>query len=144
MAIRPYRTTDLDAVMDVWDRASAIAHSFLPDGFLAEERTKVAERWMPVAEVYVAEEDRIVGFIALLDTEVGAIFVDPDRQGLGVGRSLMDHARQTRPHLELDVFEENEIGRRFYAAYGFRQIGRHVHESTGHTLLRLRRDRADD
>ena len=70
--------------------------------------------------------------------EVGAIFVDSKFHRLGIGRQLMDHARGIRDFLELDVFEENAAGRSFYEKYGFRKVGSHLHEETGHTLLRLK------
>ncbi len=50
----------------------------------------------------------------------------------------MDHARGIRDFLELDVFEENAAGRRFYEKYGFREVDSHLREETGHTLLRLK------
>ena len=138
--IRTYGDADLEAVLDVWHRASMIAHSFLPDEFFERERVEIAERWMPVAETIVAETDdgRVVGFLSLIDNEVGAIFVDPDEQGRGVGRALMDVARAARPVLELDVLEANTIGRRFYAAYGFEFVDRHMNDALGHPELRLR------
>jgi putative acetyltransferase len=92
-----------------------------------------------MAETMVYESGgRVVGFLALIGTEVGAVFVDPDYQGRGIGRSLMDRARDSRPVLELNVFEANGIGRRFYAAYGFELSDRHVNEATGQPELRLR------
>ncbi len=137
--IRPYRDGDLDDVLDVWRRASLVAHSFLGDEFLAAEQVRVAEVWLPIAETTVGEiGGRVVGFLALIGNEVGAVFVDPDHHRAGIGRALMDRARSSRPYLELDVFEENAVGRRFYAAYGFEPVGRHVHAATGRTELRLR------
>jgi putative acetyltransferase len=50
----------------------------------------------------------------------------------------MDRARDSRPYLELDVFEANAIGRRFYDAYGFEFVGRHIHQASGQPQLRLR------
>lgn len=137
--IRAYAATDLEDLLDVWYRASLLAHSFLDEAFFDGERLAIAEQWLPMAETTVYEADgRVVGFVALIGNEVGAIFVDPDHQSRGIGRALMDHAREARPFLELDVFEANSIGRRFYDAYGFEQVDRHVHEPTGQTELRLR------
>jgi putative acetyltransferase len=139
--IRSFADRDVEDLLDVWHRASLIAHPFLTEGFLQRERVEIVERWLPTAETTVFESDgRVVGFLSLIGNEVGAIFVDPDCHGRGFGQALMDHARDRRPHLELSVFEANEIGRRFYDAYGFRIIERRIEETSGQPELRLRLD----
>ena len=137
--IRAYQPEDLSQLLDAWHSASLVAHHFLTDEFLAQERVNIVERYLPVTETWVYEQDgRVVGFISMLDNEVGAIFVEPDSQGRGVGRALMDHVRASREVLELNVFRDNPIGRRFYAGYGFNQIGENVCPDTGEVQLRLR------
>lgn len=137
--IRAYREDDLTRVLDIWYEASLIAHPFLDVVFLESERRAIAEEHMPNAESYVYERDgELLGFIALLGSEVGAIFVDPKEQRHGVGCRLMDHVCELKGELELDVFEDNRIGRAFYERYGFEFVSRHVHEPTGRRLLRLR------
>lgn len=139
MAIRDYADWDLEELLDVWYRASLGAHAFLPEEFFAAERRAIVEQWLPMAETLVYESDGVVvGFLALIGNEVGAIFVDPDHQGRGVGRALMDHARSTRPFLELSVFEANHLGRRFYEKYGFEHVATQTNAATGETELRLR------
>ena len=119
-----------------------VAHDFLPDDFLEAERHAIREQWMPIAETIVHETDgRLDGFLSLIGDEVGAIFVDPVRQRSGIGRALMDAARERRSTLELDVFEANSIGRAFYDSYGFEVVGRHTDEATGCSALRLRLSR---
>ena len=94
---------------------------------------------MPVAETIVHEtEGHVDGFLSLIGDEVGALFVDPDRQRSGIGRALVDTARERRSGLVLDVFEANTGGRAFYDAYGFEAVGRHVDEATGFPVIRLR------
>lgn len=142
MTIRPYTDDDQEELLDVWYRASLIAHSFLSEEFFETERHEIAEQWLPAAETMVYEiEGRVVGFVALIGNELGAIFVDPNSQGRGIGRALMDAARASRPFLELDVFEANSIGRRFYDAYGFEFVDRHMNETVGLPELRLRLER---
>jgi putative acetyltransferase len=132
-------------VLDVWHRASLVAHRFVSQEFLENERHQIAQRWLPMAKTTVYEADgHVVGFLSLIGNEVGAIFVDPDRQGRGIGRSLMDVARASRPFLELNVFEANSIGLRFYDAYGFEVVGRHMNEAAGQAELRLRLGEATD
>ncbi len=137
-SIRPYIESDLHDVLDVWYRASLLSHAFLPAEFFERERKHIAERWMPIAETTVYDTGRVVGFMSLIGNEVGGIFVDPDSQGTGVGRALMDAASTSRPFLELNVLERNAIGRKFYDAYGFEQQDRHWNEDAGEFELRLR------
>ena len=97
------------------------------------------EVYMPMAETWVyVHEDQVVGFIALVGHEVGALFVAPVWHGHGFGRALMDHACRVRMPLEVEVFKANRLGRRFYDRYGFVVMNEHSHEQTGHPLLRMR------
>jgi putative acetyltransferase len=137
--IREYEPQDRDALLAVWAASAVIAHPFWTPAMVERERRNIAERYLPIAETYVFERGgRVVGFISLLGDEVGGIFVAPQFHGQGVGRALMDRARDARDHLELDVFEANEQARRFYSAYGFDVVGEREDEATGERLLRFR------
>ena len=57
---------------------------------------------------------------------------------MGVGRALVDKAQALKGELEVEVFAENAIGRRFYLSYGFELVGKRIHAETGHELLRLK------
>ncbi len=139
--IRKYDTDDLAELLDVWYDASQIAHPFWTRDLFEQERRDISQEFLPIAETWVFErEGRVVGFISLLGNEVGGIFVTPTRHGQGIGRALMDHARASRDHLKLEVFEANEIGRAFYDAYGFAVVGERLDEKTGLRLLRLHLD----
>ena len=136
--IRRYRDADLKELLDVWLLSARDAYHFLDESFFAAELVEIEKTWMPLAETWVYQhERRVVGFIALIGDAVGAIFVYPEMQGRGVGCALMDHARALRDRLELNVFKENEKGRRFYDRYGFRFVDEHVNEQTGRAELRL-------
>lgn len=136
---RPYADTDLEDALDLWYRASLVAHPFLAEDFLREERGRLGELWLPSSDTTVCERDgRVVGFLSLVDNEVGGLFVDPDHHRSGIGRALMDFARASRPYLELGVFEANTLGRDFYAAYGFVEVERRPEAQTGLVEVRLR------
>ena len=140
-ALRPYSPDDADACMDVWSRASRLAHPFIPGEGEGERARITREDYLPNAEIWVAagEGGRVLGFVALLGDELGGLFVDPRVQGEGLGRRLVEHAASLRGALYLEVFEENTRARGFYAAMGFRETGRRVDEQTGHVLLRAER-----
>ena len=137
--IREYEEKDLSELLDAWYSASQVAHPFLDEDFFEQERRNIAAFHLPNAETWVYELDGVVvGFIALIGNEVGAIFVDPQFHGQGIGRALMDKARSMRAVLELDVFKDNLVGRKFYEKYGFSQVNEYLHEETGFMQLRLR------
>jgi putative acetyltransferase len=139
LVIRRYEPRDLEAVLDAWEQASRVAHPFLSPAFLAQERSDIPNVYLPVAETWVATRNsRVIGFIALLGSEVGALFVQPALQGAGAGRALMDKAHELRGSLEVEVFQANALGCRFYRRYGFDDVGERTHGATGHTLVRMR------
>ena len=137
--IRPYKDADLEAVLLAWDTASALAHPFLTAVFLQTERHNIPTLYLPAADTWVAVQDgQVIGFISLLENEVGALFVQPAFHGKGVGRALMDKARSLHDELEVDVFAANSIGRRFYEKAGFLPLSDYYHQPTGQTMLRLK------
>lgn len=141
--IRSFADDDLDGVLDVWYRASVEAHSFLSEAFFESERRHIAEQWLPASETSVFELDRrVLGFVSMLGNEVGGIFVDPEYQGRGVGRALLDSVAARRPYVVLDVFEANHTARGFYRTYGFHATSAGTDETTGLPVIRLRFDPA--
>ncbi|HEY9735541.1 MAG TPA: GNAT family N-acetyltransferase [Trichocoleus sp.] len=139
MTIRPYRPSDQATLLEVWFRAASIAHSFLPKEHFDHERTAIASQYLPIAETWIYEhEGKVAGFISLLGQTVGGFFVDPAMQGQGLGQALMNYAVQLKNTLEVEVFEHNAIGRRFYERYGFVITGRFFHPETGMALLHMR------
>ena len=82
-------------------------------------------------------DSEVVGFIAIIDNEIGGLFLDPKLHGRGLGRLLVDDAAKQFDALEVEVLERNTVGRRFYDSYGFRRIGSSLHEATGEAVLRL-------
>ena len=139
MQIRQYEKSDLNAVLSSWETATRLAHPFMTDEFIAQERINVAEIYMPNTDTWVVDIDgNTEGFVALMGNEVGAIFLQPKHHGKGAGKALMDKAQELHGDLEVEVFKENKIGREFYSKYGFKQLEEKLHEPTGQQVLRLK------
>jgi putative acetyltransferase len=137
--IRKYKESDLESVLDSWESATRLAHEFMQDDFIAQERKNVERVYLPNTDTWVAEIDNEVrGFIALMGNEVGAIFLQPNYHGKGIGRALMDKAQELHGNLEVEVFKANSIGRNFYSRYGFKLMEEKLHEPTGQQVLRLK------
>ena len=137
--IRQYKDSDLDDVLSSWENSSRVAHPFLKEDFLVQERKNIPDMYLPNADTWVIDiEKKVVGFIALIGNEVGAIFLQPDHQGKKLGKLMMDKAQKLHGDLEVEVFKKNSIGRNFYAKYGFKLIEEKIHEPTGEQILRLK------
>jgi putative acetyltransferase len=130
--IRNYRETDLEEMVEIWYKASVIAHSFIPTSFWALNKSAMKEKYLPVAENLIFEEEgKIAGFISLVGEKVCALFIAPEMQVKGAGRALIEHAKILKGKLFLKVYRENENALRFYKKCGFRVIGEEIDESTG-------------
>ena len=136
--IRQYQQADLNDLMSAWESANELAHSFLSKSLVEKVRHDIPNVYLPIADTWVVENNKkVIGFIALIGNEVGAIFVDTPFHGLGAGKALMHKAHSLHTTLEVEVFKDNLIGRKFYTSYGFELIKESLHAPSGRQVLRL-------
>lgn len=136
--IRKYRNEDADAVVSTWRAASELAHPFLTGEFLEREADAVRNIYLAFADTWVTEIDgEVAGFIALVDDEIGGLFLHPGYHGQGYGKAMVDKAIADKGPLRVEVFKKNRIGRRFYEAYGFLGSEELVHEPSGEVTIRM-------
>ena len=139
MIIRKYTHTDLFAVLDCWAVSTRIPHPFMSDEFIAKERENIAEHYIPNTKTWVIElNNKISGFISLIENKVVALFLYPDFQGKGLGKALMDKAQEIHGDLAVEVFKSNSNARGFYSHYGFEYSSESFHELTGQEVLHLK------
>lgn len=136
--IRKYKTEDTEALISVWEKGNALAHPFLSEEFVAQVAKDMRNIYLPNAETWVLEEgDQPVGFIALIENEIGGLFLDPSLIGKGYGRKMVDHAFALKGPLRVEVFKENAVGRPFYERYGFDFEEEYLHEPSGSVTLKM-------
>lgn len=135
--IRKMEIADIDEVVDIWYEASIVAHNFIPKDFWDANRAVMKSTYMPMSEAYVfTEGEEILGFAALIDEYLAAIFVKPERQGRGIGSSLLSHVKNLRNHLQLKVYDKNKKSINFYRNKGFSVISESFDNDTGeHELI---------
>lgn len=140
MRLRPYDARrDLNPCMVLWRAASEVGHPFLDAATLDADAIVVRDRYMPAAEITLAERDgSVIGFIALLGDLVGGLFVDPAAQRSGAGRALITDALRRKGRLEVEVYEANAGAGAFYAACGFAETGRRAIDDHGRALPLIR------
>jgi len=137
-AIRKYHTDDTDALVSVWQEANALVHSFLADEFVSQVEKDMRNIYLPNAETWVlVKGEQPVGFVALIEDEIGGLFLHPSLHGQGLGKALVAHAVTLKGPLRVEVFERNTIGRRFYEGYGFMFAEKYLHEPSGEMTLKM-------
>lgn len=138
LQIRQYKNQDLNAVLSTWESASRLAHPFMSDSFIAQALIDIVDIYIPKTETWVAElKGEVIGFISLMGNAIGALFLQPAHHGQGIGKALMDKAQALHGDLEVEVFKENAIGRKFYDRYGFLPSQESYHEPTGQWALTM-------
>lgn len=135
--IRPMGPADLDPVSGLWLDTNLQAHSFVPPAYwrdhLEEVRVQLAQ-----AEVYVCEDPDqpgILGFLGLQGDYLAGLFVRREAQGGGIGRRLLDQAKEGRGRLVLHVYKHNPRAAAFYRREGFTVREEQVDPSTGEAEL---------
>jgi GNAT superfamily N-acetyltransferase len=119
--IRRATSDDADAVGGVFVRARD-GMTYLPR-IPDDDRPRLGGWIVERHEVWVADESGVAGFAGLTQGWLDHLYVDPDRQGRGLGTALVAHAKTLQPAgLQLWVFQKNEGARRFYERHGFRLV----------------------
>jgi putative acetyltransferase len=121
--MRPAVPEDIPQLVDIWLRASLLAHDFIPVAFWRDRADDMARIYLPQAETHVLEAaGRPIGFAALNGDHLEALFVDPEVQSFGHGTHLMAHAMAQRERITLCVYSRNVRAVSFYRRLGFRVV----------------------
>ena len=110
-------------------RASKEAALGIPEKHDVEsQRAFLKEHLARTNRVYLAIDNstnRVVGLMALEETEINQLYVHLDYQRQGIGSAFMSLAKSLSPHhLGLFTFEINEPAQAFYRRHGFTETGR--------------------
>lgn len=137
--IRKYNETEIPTLVTIWEKAAAIAHPFLDAEFTKMVKKAMTEMYLPNSDTWVyVESNKIIGFISMIENEIGGLFVMPENHSNGIGTSLVNHIKQFHKELEVEVFEQNKIGKPFYEKYGFKVYKEYIHEGSNQKVLRMK------
>ena len=133
--IRKIEKKDIDRIMDIWLESTIKAHNFISKEYWENSYNTVKEVYIPMAETFVYEgEEGIRGFISIINNEfIGALFVDKNYQGSGIGKELIDYAIDKYKKLNLAVYKENKKSVDFYINRGFKIVKEQANEDSGHS-----------
>ena len=129
--IRELRKSDINKVANIWLDTNITAHYFIPEQYWKSNFELVKELLLQ-ATVYVYEDNQeIRGFIGLNDEYVEGIFVSDEMQSLGIGKLLLNYAKDKRNKLFLNVYQKNARAISFYQREGFEIQHSGLDEATG-------------
>ena len=130
--IRNLKDNDLDEIMEIWLCSNTEAHSFVPESYWKNNFPGVKEALLK-AEVYVYEDENgeIQGFIGLDESYVAGLFVRKEARSKGVGKSLLDFAKDKKESLSLSVYAKNVRAVKFYEREVFKTAAEKIDGATG-------------
>lgn len=131
--IRKLQKTDINRVADIWLETNLKAHCFIPSQYW-ESKFETVKEMLSQAEVYVYETDKkIQGFIGVNEEYIEGIFVCNEMQSQGIGKILLEHIKNKKPKLLLNVYQKNTRAIHFYQREGFKIQCEGADGTTGET-----------
>lgn len=104
--VRKLRNADVNKVADIWLDTNMKAHYFIPTQYWKSNFELVKELLLQ-ATVYIYEDNQeIQGFIGLNDEYIEGIFVSDEMQSQGIGKILLNYAKDKRNKLLLNVYQK--------------------------------------
>lgn len=139
--LRNSTSQDLTRILDIWRNAVDATHDFLMREDRVSIEAEVVSFFPYVNFVLVSDEaDVPQGFMFLHDGHLEALFVAPEKHGMGIGTMLIGSALRDNPGLTTDVNEQNQSALGFYEHQGFERTGRSPVDGQGrpYPLIHLR------
>lgn len=102
--------------MQIWLDTNIKAHSFISQNYWIENYENV-KNILPQAEIYVYEDDntnQIDGFLGLTNAYIEGLFVREAIQSKGIGKQLLNYAKEIKSSLRLSVYQKNARAISFY------------------------------
>ncbi|MDO3678542.1 N-acetyltransferase [Paenibacillus ehimensis] len=136
--IRPSNPQDIDILVELWLQESLTAHPFIDAQYWRANAEEMKTKYLPMADTIVIEEDgHVAGFVSMVDDYLAALFIDSRHQKKGLGKGLLDHVKQDRTAIRLQVYRQNERAVRFYEKQGFRIEAEMIDEATSAEEYRM-------
>jgi ribosomal protein S18 acetylase RimI-like enzyme len=122
--IRDYRPEDFDTVTILWriSREKSLPEFQNAKGhFFYEDQGYFRDHILKENTVWVVELDaRPAAFMAIRGDFIDQLYVHPDYQNRGIGKALLEYARELSPeHVWLYTLQINTNARIFYEKNGF-------------------------
>lgn len=125
--IRPFQEADEAEVAGVWHHSGLAAYTYLPtwQALTIEAARQVFHDVIrPQCAIWVGTlDERIIAYLAMNESYIDRLYVDPSEWRQGWGTRLVGLAKQLSPlGLELHTHQANRAARALYETHGFRAV----------------------
>ncbi|MFC3120148.1 GNAT family N-acetyltransferase [Agaribacter flavus] len=122
MKIRPFEQHDLPQIFEIYAQSKLDELRFEEGEFVLIRLEEDPKRFPKVMEsnIFVYEDGIVLGFGAILKSEIRALFVAPSARGRGIGKSLLECLlAKSLGNTSLWVTRSNIPAIQLYKSYGF-------------------------
>ena len=120
--IRPYKENDLEAIIDIYALSKMDELINEPDvfEFMPLVKDKVRYEKLLESDIFVYEEQEVVGYCACYKNEIRALYTNPTYRGRGIGKCMLEFLlKNIEDEPFLFVAKSNDHAKAIYVKYGF-------------------------
>ena len=122
MNIRPFEQTDYPAILDIYSKSKLDELICENQEFELLPLDQDAKRFAELLEsdIYVFDDDGVIGYGALFGEEIRALFVHSSGRGKGLGKTLLEYLlNKINGAASLYVAKTNAPAKGLYKKFGF-------------------------
>ncbi len=144
MSIRPYTVNDYHCVLAIYANSKLDELRYEPKTFtllpLQDDKTRLHQ--LLESDIYVYEVEGVMGYGAVFNSEIRALFVCPSARGKGIGKKLLTFLlNQLSGNVNLYVAKSNHPAKQLYLQYGFKISNEFLTQYNGVNVLANRMDK---
>lgn len=120
-------------VLDLWLRCIMLENPFITENFWQMHYDKAKSEYLDGKDNYVyIVNGKIAGFICITNQNfIKGLFVDPAYRRRGIGRKLLEYAKEQYSMLHIKIYMKNRSIIKFATYMGFVIDGAVMHRETG-------------
>ena len=123
---------EYEKLIIVWESSVRATHHFLSESDIIAYRSLILTEYFDQVRLYAVKfEEDVMGFIGINKKSIQMLFIHPDARGKGLGKTLIDFAKDKHDVNTVDVNEQNEQAVGFYEKLGFVTYERSEQDGAG-------------
>ena len=128
--INKLSNTELNTLIDLWLNINIETHTYIDKNYWKSNQDFV-KRELAKADIFVYySEKNIVAFLGLVDNYIAGIFISKQFRDNGIGKQLLNVAKEKNEKLILTVYKKNINAIGFYSAQKFKIVKEQVDLNT--------------